>query len=565
MALFKKAQDFFDAIKPLAYQRLKQKGLFYVETKEGVRVGLKNGEMHRWVDDQELQSLLDTGKLSMTPENKDLEAGGGFYGRPGHKDFAQFSESGELFLNDLQGDSQYKGSGQHHLILNMKDIPKDVEMHTDPKTTGSLSLNAPDGIPIDHLSLVESRYSKIVPDMTMNWKDETYTTQAQQETRVRLLAQYLDTSPRELVTALQKAELTKAGNGEIEKFLSKEFGKDMGKFSDFVDEKLGGTADIADYNATESARMEAEQTAYVKVPGVKTVVDSQAIGDKLVGQAENSKLLQLYKDAAKRLLDVIQAGDPTGKFAAFRKAQYQEIQKVIAKLDGASKEFAQENTARVMSMGDEETLKKIQAFREDAFDFEFAGVNQRQIDVMAGQAYVDFGKTMRGLQASAQTAVLERASLSDEIIRGAIQGSSFSRTTRDVVQKLKEQGFTVLKTKNGFGARRSLEAYSNMLVRSQNILGFNVGSKARMLGAGRRYAIFPTLRPDIDGYDVCNEWEEKKYVDLLNDDLPPHSTHPNCRHTLQPVSFDQLQKERPDLYEIAIQYFKETSGFTPGE
>lgn len=38
---------------------------------------------------------------------------------------------------------------------------------------------------------------------------------------------------------------------------------------------------------------------------------------------------------------------------------------------------------------------------------------------------------------------------------------------------------------------------------------------ALMLAAGRRFAIFPTINPDIDGTDVCNEWEKKKYVDLM--------------------------------------------------
>lgn len=88
---------------------------------------------------------------------------------------------------------------------------------------------------------------------------------------------------------------------------------------------------------------------------------------------------------------------------------------------------------------------------------------------------------------------------------------------------------------------------------------YNSGARLRMLAAGRRFAIFPTIKPDIDGNDVCNEWERKKYIDLRRDALPPLSTHPNCRHIPIPVSFAQLKAERPDLYAIAVRDFRTAS------
>jgi hypothetical protein len=147
--------------------------------------------------------------------------------------------------------------------------------------------------------------------------------------------------------------------------------------------------------------------------------------------------------------------------------------------------------------------------------------------------------------------------MQERVLKGFIQGASAQRTQEQLIKDLKKSGFSVLRAKNGFGRRFSLENYTNLLVRTQNVTAYSLGVKNQLLQGGRRYAIIPTLRPDIDGDDICNDWERKKYVDLLSDPLPPY--HPNCRHTPQPVSFEQLRGERPNLYAKALRYFRETA------
>jgi hypothetical protein len=114
----------------------------------------------------------------------------------------------------------------------------------------------------------------------------------------------------------------------------------------------------------------------------------------------------------------------------------------------------------------------------------------------------------------------------------------------------------VFRTRNGFGREYKVQPYTNMLVRTQTMSAYNMASQQTMLAIGRRYAIFPTIsagsRPKDD---PCWAWEKKRYIDLLKDPLPPASTHPNCRHIAQPVSFEQLKAERPDLFAKALAYY----------
>lgn len=146
----------------------------YVTTADGTKYPTRFGNLHRWVDDQELQSIIDTGKLSTTPENTALEGGGAFFGRPGHKDFdvSPDGSSGKVFLDTLRSTSTYEGQGMHHLILNVEDLPKGAQLLKDPKTSFSVMVNQ--DIPRKNISLVESIGSQIVPGSSIDWRKVSF-------------------------------------------------------------------------------------------------------------------------------------------------------------------------------------------------------------------------------------------------------------------------------------------------------------------------------------------------------------------------------------------------------
>jgi hypothetical protein len=273
----------------------------------------------------------------------------------------------------------------------------------------------------------------------------------------------------------------------------------------------------------------------------------------------NDEILKMFRQAQKELVAIIEEMKRGSTFGQFRRKQLLAIDRIVARLEVQSKNWAQETLPDLADAGARETLHSIKKLKERQFAASFSGVPSEAVKSLVEQAWTDFGTTMVGLKRSARRTAIDKRRIQERIFQGVVQGTSSGKTEREIVTSLKRQGFDVLRAQNGFGRKFTLEAYSNMLVRSQNMAAYNLGAKSQLLGVSRRYALFPTIKPDIDGFDICNEWEKKKYVDLLTDEVPPASTHPNCRHILIPVSFQQLQAERPDLYAKAIAFYNANS------
>lgn len=205
------------------------------------------------------------------------------------------------------------------------------------------------------------------------------------------------------------------------------------------------------------------------------------------------------------------------------------------------------------SAGANETAEMIQRFDENAFAFTFAGVNRQAVDVLTSGALAEYAGAISGLRANATKVLFDKKKLNDKIVEGVIQGSSFARTTRQLDQLLKQNGLIAIVAKNG--ARIKTLPYANTLVRSQSMSAYNLGAKATMLDSGRRFAKIATLRPDLDGPDICNKFERQVYIELTDPtQLPPY--HPNCRHVPIPVSFAELKASSPERYRAAIKFFE---------
>ena len=260
-------------------------------------------------------------------------------------------------------------------------------------------------------------------------------------------------------------------------------------------------------------------------------------------------------EAQKQLIAVIERADPNRPFALYRSAHLREIELIILQLEGKLGRATQRVVKTVYSAGANETADAIRQLDEKQFKFTFAGVNREAVDVLTSGALAEYGTTIRALRASGAKGLFDKKKLNDKIIEGVIQGSSVSRTTNQLVQSFKRDGITALVTANGRNLK--IEPYSNTLVRSQTMSAYNLGAKATMMDSGRRFAKIATLRPDLDGPDICNQFEKQVYIDLTDPtQLPPY--HPNCRHVPIPVSFAELKLNRPDLYAIAVRFFRST-------
>lgn len=299
--------------------------------------------------------------------------------------------------------------------------------------------------------------------------------------------------------------------------------------------------------------------------GFFTPSDTSAKGVGLNGRniPSEREVLQMYKNAEDRLIAVIARGNPKSNFNVYRAQQLRAIREVIAQLDDDVQEFVDDHVEQVYTAGFNDTLFKIQQHGETQFQFKFSGVDREAIRVLTEKAYLNFGKAIQGMGLDARQASMNRVAIQNEIIGGAIQGRSFSTSTSDVVKTMRSKGLEAFVGGNGRGRSFKAIPYANLIVRSQNVYAYNIGAKNRMLSAGRCFALFPKLRPDIDGIDICNAWEDKQIIDLRSDPVPTDSTHPQCRHIIQPVSFAYLLRSFPQFYPQAIAYFEQIAGFRP--
>jgi hypothetical protein len=276
----------------------------------------------------------------------------------------------------------------------------------------------------------------------------------------------------------------------------------------------------------------------------------------VLSPASEEEIVSLFKNAAIDLENIVQRAKTGTTFYVYRLQQLHAIADVIASLDADSKVWVKENIPAAMEAASEDVKQEIKKQNELDFSFRFAGVPEEAVKVLTHQTYLDFGNTVAVLKRNGERAALNKLMIQRKIIQGTIQGSSTARTQQEILDAMKKDISTV---QYRGGQKVPVEAYINMLVRTQTMNAYTVAGSQQMLAAGRMFAICPTVPAGHRApNDPCWKWEKQRYINLLKDPLPPW--HPNCRHSLQPISFAQLKAERPDLYEEAIAYFNRIAG-----
>jgi hypothetical protein len=272
----------------------------------------------------------------------------------------------------------------------------------------------------------------------------------------------------------------------------------------------------------------------------------------------DDRLLEYFKNAEADIIDVIEKLDPNSPYRSYRYQQRIAIELIIRRLEKKIGKWTEKTIPDLVNAGAKEIQEQIRSFDEKEFALKFAGVNETAVAVLTDSALADFGNTIVGLRKFGQRVAFDKKKLHDKIVEGIIQGASVHRTEKQLMDGFRKNGISVFKAKNGFGRRIRPETYANTLVRSQSIAAYSNGARLQMLGMGRRFAKIPKLRPDLDGPDVCNKYEEMVYIDLKDPkQVPPW--HPNCRHIPQAVSFAELKANRPDLYRLAVAEFNRAS------
>jgi len=157
------------------------------------------------------------------------------------------------------------------------------------------------------------------------------------------------------------------------------------------------------------------------------------------------------------------------------------------------------------------------------------------VNTLLSEAYLDFGSTMTNYTKGAERIMNDTAKrqIRASIAEGRLEGSSVRAIKKTVVKVFEKQGFTVLVDKGG--RKWSLEAYTNMLTRTQLI-------KANNEGVINRASDFDVDIVEISSHgticSICGKQEGKIYsISGKSKEFPPLSGneppyHPNCKHTL---------------------------------
>ncbi|MFW5720782.1 MAG: hypothetical protein ACOCWW_00185 [Bacteroidota bacterium] len=264
-------------------------------------------------------------------------------------------------------------------------------------------------------------------------------------------------------------------------------------------------------------------------------------------------LIKYYRQAAKELVLIVKSyeGSP---FKKVKLEKLKEIQIVLTKLDKKNISWIKKNIPKFYRNGKVEAIAQMKAFEEN-FKIPVAKIDEKMVAFLVEEAYGDFANTLKGIGASAEKALnrIQKAALQDRIVKDVIQGKSTEATKKAVLDELKEQGWTAFRSTKGNRRRFELLDYVDILSRSQLGQAQNRGLEQGFLNAGRRFGKVNTLRLDIDGYDVCNEWEGE-IIDLLDPAQPKPPFHPRCRHSIEAVSFSELEKA--GMYDEAVEFFK---------
>jgi hypothetical protein len=279
---------------------------------------------------------------------------------------------------------------------------------------------------------------------------------------------------------------------------------------------------------------------------------------------EGALLLFYYKKASKKLAEII-ATTPNNPYKNLRRKKLAQILAIIKELEIQNKEWAKKSIPNVYRKGISDTSNLLGKLpKEKGFKiFPFLGVNEKAISILSDEASLSFANTLFAIKKNAEKIVTEiqKKEMQDTIIRDTIMGETGFTTKAEIIASLRTKGIEVFRA---YGPKRTrifnLNDYADILVRSQTMRAYNSGIVARSLSAGRKFMKVSVVSPDIDGFDICNEWEGK-IVDLLDvsgkTKLPIY--HPRCRHSLVPVSFEEIKRKNPSFYAEAEKYFQETS------
>lgn len=272
------------------------------------------------------------------------------------------------------------------------------------------------------------------------------------------------------------------------------------------------------------------------------------------------QLVEIYRAAYLRLLEIIATKEARGRATGFERALLADVNAILLELDRAAKAWAAEVIPRVYT-GSAETVYEAwlaAGLTPPAFDARYAQVHQAAIEALVAnfQDQLDDAHRFVGRRIRDQW---RRAQL--EVVAEKI---STGRTVREAKLALQERVAA-----EGLGAFRDakgriwrLDAYAEMVARTTTAEATNAGLLNQLRGMGRDLVQLTQHRSPCP---ICAPYEGRVYsISGKDKRYPPLSVvpgfdkgyqtlHPNCRHRASPYveeladdpEGDRIRSNRP--------------------
>ncbi|HUT19891.1 MAG TPA: phage minor capsid protein [Anaerolineae bacterium] len=287
-----------------------------------------------------------------------------------------------------------------------------------------------------------------------------------------------------------------------------------------------------------------------------------------------TQLSQLYAQAERAILSILDRGDITSWNRAFKRQQLSQIRAVLAQLNGHTTQWARYHLPTLyqhgMRISDGHLMpgglsKLAHPGEVTPMDLGMTRMHQRAIGVLAENTATQLGEAnsfcaqrIEDMIARAQriakvagrdtarTSVLSSSMAEQLAIRdtslGAMQqafaqGQTSKQAAKAFNAKLRQQGITSFTDKAG--KRWNMQTYSDMIARTVSQESQRHGSQNRLIERG--YDLVE-ISSHANACDLCEPWQGE-IVSLSGDDTAHASMadavaeglfHPNCGHAVEP-------------------------------
>lgn len=251
------------------------------------------------------------------------------------------------------------------------------------------------------------------------------------------------------------------------------------------------------------------------------------------------RLTEIYQKAEEKIIRQIKKLDPNKSYTQNRKILLSNLKQIEKDLLADSKEWTEETVEKNYSTGSNSVIKDLKDFKQPNINVDFSSADKSTISALVSQTNDSFGTTMQGITRTGQRYLDEftKQATIDSIASDVGAGSGLDKVARNLNEQISSTGITSLIDRGG--RKWSMTAYANMLARTTVMTARNDGAKLRLLQNGQRFGKI-SRHADIDGWDICNEYEDH-IVDLADPEIPLPPYHPNCRHIVQFVPPSRLK------------------------